>query len=193
MKIHLYLIQFHHFMQTLSGIVGSRVLDRFDDSAHVSMTTMTTTRQSMSALGLVVPSSSWTYTPQGPPKTETTSRIKRLSTAPELHQSLKQQQQPPRPYTEATDYMVYRHYFDPLEQIGIQRVSSLKPLNSVGRIEIIRTEKPGRITSKQRQIISSHEVKRALYRNIEAPQVDTSSSTSSRRPSEQSNSKISLL
>ena len=192
MKILLYLIQYH-FMQTLSGIVGSRVLDRFDDSAHVSMTTMTTTRQSMSALGLVVPSSSWTYTPQGPPKTETTSRIKRLSTAPELHQSLKQQQQPPRPYTEATDYMVYRHYFDPLEQIGIQRVSSLKPLNSVGRIEIIRTEKPGRITSKQRQIISSHEVKRALYRNIEAPQVDTSSSTSSRRPSEQSNSKISLL
>lgn len=192
MKILLYLIQYH-FMQTLSGIVGSRVLDRFDDSAHVSMTTMTTTRQSMSALGLVVPSSSWTYTPQGPTKTETTSRIKRLSTAPELHQSLKQQQQPPRPYTEATDYMVYRHYFDPLEQIGIQRVSSLKPLNSVGRIEIIRTEKPGRITSKQRQIISSHEVKRALYRNIEAPQVDTSSSTSSRRPSEQSNSKISLL
>ena len=168
------------------------------------MATTTTTRQSMRAsTGIFVPSNSWTCTPEDPTETETTSfRTKRLSTAPaKLHGTSKQQQprqqqqqqqqrqqqhhhqQQPRPYTEATDYMVYRHYFDPLEQIGAQRVRSLKPLNSVGKIEIIRTEKPGRITSKQRQIISSHEVKRALYRNIEAPQVDNSSSTSSLKAS----------
>lgn len=119
-------------------------------------------------------------------------QMQRLSTAPaEVHIKLRQQQprhkgqearqrreqediESSRPFTEASDYMVFRHYFDPLEQLGVQRVSSLKPLNSVGKIEIIRTDKLGsQALSKQRQIISSHEVKRSLYRNKEAPEVES--------------------
>ena len=74
----------------------------------------------------------------------------------------------PLPYTEATDYMVYRHYFDPLDQLSVQYS---RPLHqNLGKIEIIRSNKTNGI-SKGSQIISSHKVEDILYRTLKDKQI----------------------
>ena len=64
------------------------------------------------------------------------------------------------PYTEATDFAVYRHYFDPLEQFSSSlNTAQLKgnPFNTVGRVDILRVDKNGKFNKKY--VVSTHQRK----------------------------------